>query len=51
VLGEVLRPRAKRLRGTGEAVTEENPDLPALMAVRLGSRKDRHFGLLFMREA
>jgi 1-acyl-sn-glycerol-3-phosphate acyltransferase len=30
-------------------VTEEDADLSALVAERLGSRKDRHRGLLFVR--
>ena len=50
-LGEILRPGAKRLRGAGETVAEKDTDLSALVAERLGSRKDRHLGLLFMRRA
>jgi hypothetical protein len=47
-LGEVLRPGAQRLRGAGETVAEKDADLSAFVAERLGSRKDRHLGLLFM---
>jgi hypothetical protein len=48
-LREIFGPGAQRLRRTGESVTEEDADLSALVAERLGSRKDRHRGLLFVR--
>jgi hypothetical protein len=47
-LRQILGPGAQRLRRTGESVAEEDADLAAFVAVRLGSRKDRHLGLLFV---
>jgi hypothetical protein len=46
-LGEVLGPGEQGLGAAGEAVAEEDADLPALVAERLGSGEDRHVGLLF----
>ena len=47
-LGQVLGPGAQRLGRAGEAVTEQDADLSALVAERLGSGEDRHHGLLFV---
>ena len=41
-LGQVLGPGAQRLRGAGETVAEEDADLSAVVAERLGSGKERH---------
>jgi hypothetical protein len=45
----VLRPGAQRLRRSGEPVAQDDTHRTALVTVRLGSRENRHFGLLFMR--
>ncbi|CAM5719768.1 hypothetical protein SCALM49S_06663 [Streptomyces californicus] len=45
-LGEVVG-QAQRLRGSGEAMTEEDADLSALVA-GTAPREDRHQGLLFV---
>lgn len=50
-LRQIIGPGAQGLRRTRESVTEEDADLSALVAERLGSREDRHRGLLFMKRA